>query len=88
LLFIGLRRKNAYQPEPGWAAFTLRVVVASVLLGGFLMWAAQAVPWITMQSRDLQRIGLMAACLVAAVALYFGALLATGLKFGQFLRRG
>lgn len=88
LLFAGLRRKKAYQPSPGWGAFTLRVVVASVLLGAFLMWAAQAVPWISMQSRDLQRIGLMAACLAAAVALYFGALLASGLKFRQFLRRG
>jgi hypothetical protein len=30
----------------------------------------------------------MAACLTGAVALYFGTLLASGLKFRQFMRRG
>lgn len=87
-LFIGLRRTGAYHPVPGWGAFALRVLLACSVLGGFLLWAAQAVPWIAMQSRDGQRIGLMAACLAAGVALYFATLLASGLKFRQFMRRG
>lgn len=88
LLFIGLRRRKAYQPAPGWGAFTLRVLLASSLMGGFLLWAAQAVPWIAMQSRDLQRIGLMAGCITVALVLYFATLLISGLNFRQFLRRG
>jgi len=88
LLFIGLRRRKAYQPAPGWGAFTLRVLLASSLMGGFLAWAAQAVPWIAMQTRDLQRIGLMAVCIAVAVTLYFVTLWVSGLNFRQFLRRG
>jgi putative peptidoglycan lipid II flippase len=88
MLFFGLRRRGAYKPSPGWGAFALRVALASTLLGGFLAWAAQAVPWIAMQSRDGQRIALMAGCLTAAAVVYFGALMVSGLKFGQFMRRG
>jgi len=87
-LFIGLRRSGAYRPSPGWGAFTLRVLLACSVLGGFLVWAAQAVPWIALYTRDGQRIGLMAACLAAGVVLYFATLLASGLKFRQFMRRG
>ncbi|MBC7991693.1 MAG: murein biosynthesis integral membrane protein MurJ [Rhizobacter sp.] len=87
-LFIGLKRSGAYRPSPGWGAFALRVLLACSVLGGFLVWAAQAVPWIAMHTRDGQRIGLMAACLAAGVGLYFATLLASGLKFRQFMRRG
>jgi putative peptidoglycan lipid II flippase len=87
-LFIGLRRKGAYRPAPGWGAFALRIALASAVLGGALWWAAQAFPWIAMQAHDGRRVALMAACLTGAVALYFGTLLASGLKFRQFMRRG
>ncbi len=86
LLYVGLRRVGAYRPMPGWWGFTARVVLASTLLGGLLAWAARAIPWL--DTAELPRIGYMAACLGAAAVVYFGALLATGLKFRQFLRRG
>lgn len=88
LLFFGLRRTGAYQPSAGWLAFALRVTLASAVLGAFLLWAARAVPWVALHAHELQRIGLMAACLAGAALLYFGSLLATGLNFRQFLRRG
>jgi putative peptidoglycan lipid II flippase len=87
-LFVGLRRKGAYQPAPGWLAFALRIFLASAVLGGMLWWAAQAFPWIAMQAQDGKRVALMAGCLAAGVALYFATLLATGLNFRQFMRRG
>jgi putative peptidoglycan lipid II flippase len=87
-LYIGLRRAGLYTPEPGWLVFTLRVLLACALLGAFLAWAAHAIDWIGLREHPWQRIGLLAACLAAAIALYFACLLAAGLKLRQFIRRG
>ncbi|MDH3460902.1 MAG: murein biosynthesis integral membrane protein MurJ [Burkholderiaceae bacterium] len=86
LLFVGLRRAGAYTPLPGWGAFGLRVGLATALLGAYLSWAAHARDWTGLA--DAQRVGWMAAYLGGAMLLYFGSLRATGLKLGQFARRG
>jgi putative peptidoglycan lipid II flippase len=87
-LFLGLRKAGLYHPAPGWAAFLARVLFASSALGGLLFWAAQAVDWIGLRAHPWQRIGLVAACLAGAGLLYFGCLLATGMRLRQFVRRG
>ena len=87
LLLIGLRRRGAYQPGPGWGRFGGQVLVSSALMGGFLWWAASAWVWTDLQSQALGRVGLLAACVVAAVVIYFGALLMLGLKLRQFVRK-
>ena len=86
-LFIGLKRACAYVPEPGWGGFSLRVVVASALLGGLLFWAERRVDWLGLADHQAQRIGWLALCLGGAAVLYFGVLLASGLKLRQFVRR-
>ena len=40
-----------------------------------------------MKAQRLQRIGLLAAMMIAAAVLYFGSLWAAGLKLRQLLRR-
>jgi putative peptidoglycan lipid II flippase len=87
-LLIGLRRAGAYVPEPGWLAFSLRVCGASVLLGALLFWAERRIDWVGLVNHQAQRIGWLALCLGAAALLYFGTLLASGLKLQQFMRRG
>jgi putative peptidoglycan lipid II flippase len=87
-LFIGLRRAGLYTPEPGWRGFALRVLLASAALGGALAWAAQALDWVAMRDQPWLRIGALAGSLVGAGLLYFGCLLAAGLKLRQFARRG
>ena len=87
LLLVGLLWRGAYQPSPGWARFVLQVVVASALMAAFLMWAAGAVNWTGFDGRALERLGLMALCVLGAAAIYFGALLASGLKLRQFVRK-
>jgi putative peptidoglycan lipid II flippase len=57
-------------------------------MGGALAWAAWRIDWIALGEQRLLRIGLMAACLSGAVLVYFGTLLATGLKLREFARRG
>ncbi len=86
-LLLGLIRRGSYQPLPGWGRFGLQVMLASALLGGFLVWAESAVSWVDLRSAQGQRIGLMALVLLASALLYFGALRLTGLKVRQLLGR-
>jgi putative peptidoglycan lipid II flippase len=87
-LFAGLRRSGWYVPSPGWRGFALRVSLATVLMTAFLFWAGRAFDWVGMVEHEARRIGLLAACIAIASALYFGALLALGLKLRHFMRRG
>jgi putative peptidoglycan lipid II flippase len=86
-LFIGLRRAGAYVPVPGWGPFALRVVAATAVMSGWLVWVTQAYDW-TGGGGEWRRIGWLVLGIGVAVALYFGVLLASGLKLRQFLRRG
>lgn len=86
-LLVGLRKRGSYMPEPGWGRFVLQVVAASALLAVFLMWAANGIAWTQLRAEGWKRIGLLAACILAAVALYLGALLAGGLRLRRMLRR-
>jgi putative peptidoglycan lipid II flippase len=88
LLFFGLRGQGIYKPSPGWGAFTLRVVLATALLCGLLAWAGRAIDWVDMVNHEALRAALLAACLVGAALVYFAALLASGLKLGDFMHRG
>lgn len=87
-LFIGLKRAGLYTAAPGWTGFGARVLLANLLMGGLLWWAAHALDWIALRETPWQRIGWLAACLAGAAALYFTTLLASGLKLRQFVRRG
>ncbi|MEY2891367.1 MAG: hypothetical protein RJA98_1275 [Pseudomonadota bacterium] len=87
-LLIGLRRRGMYTPEPGWLGFALRVLLGTVVLGGFLAWAQQGIDWLGLRSQPWLRAGAMAGCLAVAGGLYFGALLACGVRLRQFMRGG
>jgi len=88
-LFIGLKRAGWYKPSPGWGVFALRVFFATALLGALLFGAGREIDWAGLGgAHALRRISLLAACLCGAAVLYFGALLATGLKLRDFMRRG
>ncbi len=86
-LLIGLVRRGAYKPSPGWARFGLQVVAASALLAVFLMWVAMRVNWLGFEGQALQRVGLLALCVLGGVLVYFLTLLVAGLKLRQFVRK-
>lgn len=86
-LLIGLRRRGAYKPAPGWAKFGLQVLAASVLLAVYLTWLSARVGWLGFEGAALQRVGLLALGIVGAGALYFGALVLSGLNLRQFVRQ-
>jgi putative peptidoglycan lipid II flippase len=86
-LLIGLLRRGSYKPAPGWGAFLLQVLAASALLAVFLTWAAGNFSWTQMRTESLKRIGLLILILSGSGAIYFGGVMAAGLKLGQFIRR-
>lgn len=86
-LLIGLMRRGAYRPTPGWARFAFQVVAASALLAVFLMWMAANVNWLGFDDRALQRVGLLAVCILGGAAVYFVSLTVAGLNLRQFVRK-
>ncbi|WP_428420046.1 murein biosynthesis integral membrane protein MurJ [Methylibium sp.] len=86
-LLIGLHRRGSWRAAPGWPAFGAKVSIASVLMGCGLAWAAQSFDWVALGSHELRRAGSLAVVLLAAAALYFGTLLALGIRPRQFARR-
>jgi len=86
-LFIGLKRGGWYHPAPGWGRFALKVVFATLAMSGLLAVAAVNIDWLGLAGRDAIRIAWMAASLAGAAAVYFGVLLAAGLRPRDFSRR-
>lgn len=86
LLFNRLRRDGTYSAEPGWGLFALRVVVANLLMAGFLWWGRGVLDeWFALSAtaRALQLAWLVG----AAMAIYFAALLLSGIRPRQLLGR-
>lgn len=84
-LLTGLIRRGSYLPGRGWAAFAIRVVIASSLLGTGLWWVGHHLDWLTLP--HARRIGVLFASLVAAAVVYFGSLTLMGLNLRQFTKR-
>ncbi|HET8748268.1 MAG TPA: murein biosynthesis integral membrane protein MurJ [Ramlibacter sp.] len=84
-LLVGLLRRGSYKPSPGWGVFALQVLAASVLLAIFLAWANGHFPWVAWRAEPLKRAAMLAVLVGAAGALYFGALIAAGVKLRQFV---
>jgi putative peptidoglycan lipid II flippase len=86
-LLVGLIRRGAYQPSPGWWRFGIQVALASAVMGGVLVWGAGYIDWLGMKSQAWTRVGWLAVFLISAALAYFACLAATGLKLRQFARR-
>ena len=86
-LLVGLLMRKSYRPEPGWGIFLLQVLAGAALLVIYLLWAADAFPWIELRSESLKRIALLVVLLLGSVVIYLGAVWAAGLNLRQFLRR-
>ena len=84
-LLVGLVRRGAYQPLPGWWRFGAQVATASAVLAAFLFWAADYFAWLALHG--LLRVGLLAVCVLGAALLYFLVLRLLGLNLLQFARK-
>lgn len=86
LLFRRLRRDRVYVPEPGWGLFAARVVGATSIMTLLVIWMAGPLSgWLQMEG--LPRVIRLAGVILGAVALYFGAVFALGLRYGHLSTR-
>ena len=86
-LLVGLLRRGAYVPAPGWLLYALQVLAASCLMAVLLLWASDHFAWLAMRAHSLQRAGLLALLVAAAALLYFAVLWVGGLRLRSLLRR-
>ncbi len=82
-LWLLMRRAGAYRPQPGWAAFLLKVFVALYMMGGAIwygMGSEQSWFAIAAGPRALK----LALVIAGASAAYFAALWAMGFRLRDF----
>jgi putative peptidoglycan lipid II flippase len=80
-----MRRSGAYTPEPGWAAFLLKLFVALYMMGGALWFAmGRETSWFEIDARA--RALKLAIVIVAGGAAYFASLFAMGFRLRDFAR--
>jgi putative peptidoglycan lipid II flippase len=87
-LFMGLRRSGWYTPGPGWGVWGLQVLAATLAFGCVLGWADQAFDWLALGAHEGRRIGLLAACLGGATALYVTVLVLAGVRPHHLTKQG
>ncbi len=86
LLFWQLRKQQLFTPQPGWALFLIRLVVAVVVMAAVLLAVMHWMPaWD--QGDMLIRLLRLGALVASGIAAYFGVLLLLGFRLRDFARR-
>ena len=86
LLYRGLRRHGIYQPQPGWAAFCGKLVLALLVMGVTLWFCAgNNADWLHWKLTErLLRLGLL---VTLGASAYFTTLWLSGFRLADFKRR-
>jgi len=86
LLFYQLRKQQMYQPQPGWAKFGAKLVIAVLVMSGVLLVGMHFMPaWD--QGHMLERFLRLGALVAAGIVSYFGMLLLMGFRLRDFNRK-
>lgn len=87
LLLVGLRKRGAYVPQPGWGLFSLRLCAALGALAAVLSFSmGHEAAWLSMDK--LARLWQLAAIVGGGIAAYFATLWLVGMRLADFRRRG
>jgi putative peptidoglycan lipid II flippase len=86
LLYRQLRVHGIYTPQPGWARFAWKVLVALALMGASLWLAMGPRAWWVAAAWP-QRVGALTGLVVAGIVVYLGALWILGFRLKDFTRR-
>ena len=82
-LLTGLIRRGSYVPGAGWARFIAQTVIATGVMTVFLFWLGARIDWL--HAASWQRVSWLTIAVIAAALIYFGVLLAAGVRFKQLL---
>ncbi len=86
LLFVLLRRRGIYRPQPGWGGFAARLVIALGVLG-LVLYAASGPSALWLHATLWSRAARLALVCVAGAAAYFASLWLLGFRVADFNRR-
>ena len=86
LLYWQLRKQKIFQPEPGWARFLIRLIIAVLVMAGALIGMMMIMPAWDVGTMPYRILRLLAVVIVGVVA-YFATLAALGFKVRDFARR-
>jgi putative peptidoglycan lipid II flippase len=79
LLAKGLLRKDIFVPQPGWRGFAAKLLAATLAMG-LLLWIADPAASTWQPWRWWQRVGVLCALCAAGLAVYVGAMAASGFR--------
>ena len=87
LLLKGLRQRGIYTPQPGWAVFLFKLVLAVYAMAA-VVWLVSGTDaaWLAMGAAG--RVGLLTGVVLAGAASYFAALWLLGFRLADFSKRG
>jgi len=86
LLYWQLRKQQIFTPQPGWASFLLRLVIAVLVMAAALVGMLYVMPDWALGTMPYRLLRLMAVVVVGVVA-YFATLAVLGFKVKEFARR-
>jgi putative peptidoglycan lipid II flippase len=87
LLYRGLRQREVYRPQPGWAGFTWRLTIALAVLAAALWFGmGSESSWLLMPT--LERLLKLSALVGGGIGAYFGTLWLLGFRPSDFAKRG
>ncbi|MDW2741229.1 murein biosynthesis integral membrane protein MurJ [Atlantibacter subterraneus] len=86
LLYWQLRKQKIFQPEPGWARFLTRLIIAVLVMAGALIGMMMVMPAWDMGTMPYRILRLLAVVIVGVVA-YFATLAVLGFRVRDFARR-
>jgi len=87
LLYFNLRKGDVYLPQPGWAAFLLKVGAAVAVMAAVLHFAAGDAAW-WLAAPWQRKLPAIAGVVALGAATYAASLLALGFRPRHFARRG
>jgi putative peptidoglycan lipid II flippase len=87
ILFYFLRKRGIYHPEPGWMAFSLKLLLALLALG-LTLWFGMGSEQSWLVSAGWGRVGRLSLLVFSGVAVYFAVLGLLGFRPKDFSKRG
>lgn len=87
ILFYLLRKRDIYQPEPGWGKFLAKLGVAMLMLG-LTLWFGMGSEQSWLTSGGWMRIWRLTGLVIMGMTAYFAVLWLLGFRLKDFSRRG
>jgi putative peptidoglycan lipid II flippase len=86
-LYIGLRRRGIYTPQPGWGKFFLKLAMGVAVMGAVAWFGQAQFDWAAMKVTPGLRIGALLGIIVVSAVTYFAMLALLGFRPRDFRRR-